>query len=885
MKDPSHNQLETPVLGVWKAVNDEFCSTSCDNELYLFDFTFVIHFNEGDRKEARIESSYVCKHKQYPKLLDRFLKQGKQALFQEDRSRVIEKRNFERQSRLDWTTHRPKFRFYRAEIASPETVAFAKWHDFLEHEGFGGASYISFSQLTLTNERNIQLGVYCVTKNKLEGDSESIIAKHTYDFLFTHGLKRALDEYHLELIRQATRAAVSQVLARCFSHDTGSHVLARFKTVTEIASIKSWQGGQYTGKFLGPIGTTGQGFRHEQIAIFNKYLKERLDFLADVATAEPTLESGMSVRNEILRGLHINKIMLDRISGIADNSFNFDFRLRRMDVHSSRYEIVDQNMVLLAAIPNDVLGCQAFYIIIENIIRNTVKHSPSVQEDLTCFSIDIRDHEFRNDLLEVSIYDNVFRSRSDITELAANRNNTFNDPILDPKTYKVRQEALGTIEMDVCAAYLRKVPPEQVDDSRYTINKQKYNKDFLTKKKVPNLIYAYVQEKDDEATAKEASLGYKFCLRKPQEVLILDNQLVLSIDSQNQRDLDASGILIVTSDAVRKLFEKEPSRTFNHQFMAYTGDYPSELLEKFGKALPRRVVSISPAKIDEFVEDLTKPNISAVRTFLREEMAVEIMRRKKITRLVLNSSSKNGERIFAPSSSIENGKEFEVIFSNHGAEWPEKRNYNSFFYVASHHRIDDEFLKPGGKIETKFHQAELAETVLTTIGVLDERLQAFAQSSTRSRYRSNGTVSGKIPYIDLFREQGVLMPDSRIDKSIEREADLNSVTLKESQEIKIKFWCAKNIDGLDFLIIHLGLVEKLIQKYDKDPETVRGKIQELVGLNNYRKVIITSGRGTPANLPTDTYYVPFPALQNIFETLFDKVLLVKLMYNARRVKP
>ncbi len=69
------------------------------------------------------------------------------------------------------------------------------------------------------------------------------------------------------------------------------------------------------------------------------------------------------------------------------------------------------------AIPNDVLGCQAFYNIIENVIRNTAKHATNTSIPIKEFTINFREigeeemmefdlwHEVQS-LYYVEIYDN-----------------------------------------------------------------------------------------------------------------------------------------------------------------------------------------------------------------------------------------------------------------------------------------------------------------------------------------------------------------------------------------------------------------------------------------------------------------------------------------------
>src|SRR5690606_35283354 len=102
--------------------------------------------------------------------------------------------------------------------------------------------------------------------------------------------------------------------------------------------------------------------------------------------------------------------LLDRISGL--DNFKFTFKL---DIW-----LGEEKEDVLVSMPNDILGQQALYIIIENIIRNTAKHGSKVSKDgklkeHIVFTIRIRESSLDPSLYQVTIFDNIKSNREENT--------------------------------------------------------------------------------------------------------------------------------------------------------------------------------------------------------------------------------------------------------------------------------------------------------------------------------------------------------------------------------------------------------------------------------------------------------------------------------------
>ncbi|GAB1472692.1 hypothetical protein MASR2M69_01330 [Bacteroidota bacterium] len=114
-----------------------------------------------------------------------------------------------------------------------------------------------------------------------------------------------------------------------------------------------------------------------------------------------------------------------------------------------------------------------------------------------------------------------------------------------------------------------------------------------------------------------------------------------------------------------------------------------------------------------------------------------------------------------------------------------------------------------------------------------------------------------------------------------------------------------NIEKPEFLVIHLGIIEKLITAwnnrkagitYDKENKGDVGKfIMEKIltpsdnspitdaQLNPlYDRVIVTSGRGKPHNLPDDVRYLNFSVISQYMVTQRNKFAFTEALYSARK---
>jgi hypothetical protein len=664
------------------------------------------------------------------------------------------------------------------------------------------------------------------------------------------------------LTNTAIKAAISQVMARNMSHNIGSHVLSRFKEEEDISKPVLMQYTSLDDQRIENVSDT-----LPLIATFNNYLKNRMDYLADIATSDPVMENLMSFKSGLMMGIDANRALLDRISGVTDPDLKFKFILTR------RGEPNQVNVSI--SITNDILGAHAFYIILENIIRNIAKHSKLTKaEKEVRITIDISDFQIDkefSEFYEVSIYDNICRPRFQIREIVHSRNKSFNKSILE--NYTLRQTDLGTIEMDVCAAYLRCLPITSIELPEYELNVNKWTGEADNAKddgriNNPLLIYAYFQPSGPGAE-QQGYLGYKLYFNRPKEVLVVDDEGTFSIGDLAHDEMKQKGVRVIKSGDIL------PGSIFNYHFLYCHSELDEKKLQY--RNIPRRI--LSRIQTDSF------PSPDSLRAQLWQRyictkfpQTFPVTISKSSRNLTIGRDKNNKykiEKTDAPVSTI--------FIDNHSFYYDRSDKFSYYDMECSHHKLKDysAFLPA---IESEFYRdtavirlSEYLEIVNTSIVVIDERIQESISNQSKH-------VEGKILLYNYFKKQKVFIPT-------DTDADLNELSFGEMGETGTVAHNLKNYihspgkKEADFFVIHLGVIEKLLPgNVDKSEKEITKIIDGLFEGIDLRKIVVTSGRGCPNNLPKNIVFVPIALIQNAIEASFDKILLTKILYNSRTPK-
>jgi len=674
------------------------------------------------------------------------------------------------------------------------------------------------------------------------------------------------------------KAALSQVLARCMSHNIGSHALSKFMDKDVILEKETNE--QYPSKFesLSHFANENGNERKELIANFNEYLKYRMDFMADIATTvQPFMETPMYFASNLFKGFDKNRILLNRISGVSsDITYQFKLFFKGGEIKSLESDSNDRKI----SIPNDVLGAQAFYIIIENVIRNIYKHGNPTKN----VEIQIHLDEVENDksVYQVSIFDNILKRKDDINSLVINRNMAFDEPVLESEENdrlknKLRTTNLGTIEIAVCAAYLKGLPVTSIENVEKKLNFGSLiipDDNYHPKNPQHKIIYAYSHCHDEDKYA----LGYRFYLNKPKQALIVTEG---TFSLENKEDLDSIGIKVINPKELATL------NHFQQQFVCFYNPADVNLITDSNRALfPKRVVflneSVSTNSANEFFASIWKQQVTGIGegysgayfVYSREKREISWSNHHHTIKAYIDNHQFNWELYYGSRSQKLADEEPQFIDKADN----NLREFEYYEMGCSHSTIQKYINKDLFDTEEAILPFEYLESVFLRVMILDERMQKAIMFEPKKMYANT------VPFDEYFKLQHIFIP--RKDETDLNAKDLGDYQDEDSEYAKLIKYLCQRIDVVHFCVIHLGLIERMCRpgtdKTNKEIENVIGKL--FPEQETRRKIVITSGRGGALNISDDLSFIPLPMLENVLLTQHDKVALTKLLYNSRKFK-
>lgn len=657
-----------------------------------------------------------------------------------------------------------------------------------------------------------------------------------------------------KLKKESTLAAISQCFARCQSHNTANHVLSSIKHVNDFTKmLKQIEMYDSTKKnthfqFISihnakknknpPIKETNYIYNlFEKMAIFNDYLKFRMDFLAEISTTKFKLENQLYFKSQLMENFTKNTILLNKISGV-ENSQKFKFE----------YTGILKATDVLVSIPNDLQGAHALYIIIENIIRNTFKHGVSNSKNII-FYLNIK--KDKNPLFyTLNIYDN--QPQENIQTLVKKRNESFLADILENNT--LRPFNLGSVELLICANYLQNIS-------------------FLNN--TNNAIRAYSQP----LSKNKNSLGYTLFLKKQTEILIVN----CDENDANFNTYFKNNNLIETTNFTKFKDQLNTENTgINYKIIYFYKTNDNQKIVQFIKKnihyLTNRVL-INPVFNFEKNEDIIewiwkqyfiqfiKPKIKSIYNYIK------IIFKNSYTIIDIQQ-----EHIQIINENIIDKKAFTIFINDHNQFIQNKRNYNYIDFYKDETILKIIKNKLISNTDFLVEKIKYIEVILSKIMVIDERIQ---RNLLHLNYTTNfNGKEVKTNIIKYFKNQHVHIISK---KEINLQTSNFNLKYKNDKTIteKIGAIISTNINNLDYIIIHLGILEKMFGKHI---------FKEILILfnNNFHKLYIITGRGIILpklikNKMSDKQikFIPLSPIQNAIETVNDKVLLYNLLINTR----
>jgi hypothetical protein len=330
--------------------------------------------------------------------------------------------------------------------------------------------------------------------------------------------------------RETTRSTIAGIMARNMSHNIGSHVLASSGLL--------------------------QGVDMSEIEKLHNFLQQRMDFIAQVVTYTPSWGEPMFFFKDLLGEFFNQYLLLDNL--IKDQGYpeiTFVVKVEKSKQESDRPEqefvferkrvcakckavVRDKNErcdcpdfdprsmritgswqltsgsedslsaeEFLVAIPGGSIGAHAFYVIVENMLRNSAKYGVQQKQKVGLqFHISVIE---KDDRYWIKVWDNTGERTAHDSEdpkscqcpvcIVQRR---LSDELIDPETGAVTEKSRGIHEMKECATIL--VSPHLEEFGKLRGGKRV-------------ALWA-----DAETHNKTEYLQYSFILQKPRLVGIVD---------------------------------------------------------------------------------------------------------------------------------------------------------------------------------------------------------------------------------------------------------------------------------------------------------------------------------------------------------------------------
>lgn len=671
-------------------------------------------------------------------------------------------------------------------------------------------------------------------------------------------------------IRAGTKEGTVALMGRNMSHNIGSHALFYLEMDEPNEAVKT----------------------------FYRYLRERMELLAGFATSMP-LSSVPDRLSNVIRNFKKNKELLKRIAKSE--------RVTNVEIKFDPKHDPD------VALPGGVLSAQALYAIFENNIRDSAKHgrTKGSKQDVQELRITSRNPEredFAEDFIEIVVSDN--RNNYDLAKEEIG--DSLSGLRIVDEVGSLRQGGWGIKERFISAALLRGIRLEDIDIQLQKGRGQeiKYSLGDYAPEGEPKIL---------DITNVDGNLGWVFYLLKPKDILLIKD-FDEPAEQQRLQEKFGDGINLRTLKWLKKNIT-QPSKVRHRFVVVYvTSEGDLEDLEKLRDKLPYRVIVCLPkgltlSESSDFApithEDLDLGNLSLGRLYqLWVNWLVELKHptsppKSRLLR-ILNwmHLTKNAH---TPEIAFTNDKTKVLRLDNSTGmfHWDvcEEEDYdpNQPVLLFDRHGGCKDRVKEEGKerldviepVWTQNSQRFQASVIHYETYEGDDPLSRFAKAATDQLDPAVALNPASLGF--SFLEAGlirILIVDERLDPTSSEqmtylsESGLWRCSFKQlfqwkgvdirggeyaSNEIPpaeeligwVKNARASGNAGYDFLVLHKGIVDKLIKR---DRKHCNDSPQQLMAdlfatlREHVRHIIIHSGRMSSSELPPG---VKFMSLSNV----------------------
>jgi len=659
-----------------------------------------------------------------------------------------------------------------------------------------------------------------------------------------------------ELNREATKAAIAQVMSRNLSHNIGSHVLPEYRTYFKkffVDFLTPDASNQAVKRKSSELSEHEAETRRDNLNHFFNYTQSRMELTADISIPQDKRISFNYSMEEIKE--EFKKYENNLLPGLFDSLNKEDAKKISIKFRNEKGKNI--------FIPGGQLGKSALYLIIENILRNYYKHSNREVEKKYEFTLSINEPDeksgLRNNYWCVDFYDcHEKENKSKRSANTADGKNAIlttiqghiDAPVLDPSDKILRKGGWGFIEMKAACAFLLNYSIPDLDSEP--------NSNFPIAEFPPILLEAGYYHLDNKRPRwthgplhpEDLNLGFRFYLKKAK-VLLIDDELLEGLNNESKKLLSEWESVGIEHKPIVPLRDFERTE---HELLLTNKDVK--------KNTNQRVVNFRPLEIKNEKELLQ----NAWTAYIHQEIE------KRPPQFLLNNKAEREE-----------GK-FPIMIDDHGTYFRfngEKPTFKDLKGLNPEHSyflqstpvpsFPQEIFNVNGEGKDKIlDPLRIIETAKIRISVFDERIQKDTRHKT--------TDLPELTLRDLHELGGVFIPcinsEENLDSSIS-SIDLDAI----SDQNVLAFWemVEKRLGerkgaGDDYVIVHYTLFEKACPAGQTLKEFF-GRFSD----DWKNRLLFCSGRGRPSNLVPKCMYLNLSTLQDVLVTKPSKFVLVNIL--------
>ncbi|MBN1214476.1 MAG: hypothetical protein JXA99_03435 [Candidatus Lokiarchaeota archaeon] len=368
--------------------------------------------------------------------------------------------------------------------------------------------------------------------------------------------------FQKSILKKSINSAIAAIMSRNGSHNIGSHILSA-------------------------VSNSYNELPDDQILF--EYIQQRMDYVATISTEFPEWTYPVWFVGDLMRRFYMQRHLLNYI-GQSEGLSAYEFQIKpehtenlsnknqrekifiKIKRKGAQEYIIPNNIRNISdledfqvAIPGGIIGQQAFYTVLENIIRNSAKHNWSNLNDSEkgkIENLDITveiDENTKRDCIVFRIWDNasdIFKGidglsatdkkylasqslpdaiqveQKKIEELPLHQqiNKKLSESFIDRESGKLIRKNWGLAEIKISVGFLNMKNVDQIGSD--DVDEIIYNS-----KKRTGFIQAVAQKDNKEVHEDIYHLGYEFAIKKPKEFLIVDYNIPEDIEKYQENSI------------------------------------------------------------------------------------------------------------------------------------------------------------------------------------------------------------------------------------------------------------------------------------------------------------------------------------------------------------